>query len=76
MWLSCLFFRAAQGSVEEVRVVVASAQLQLKKGDADTAIAMLEAVPPSSPAYTQALATKADIYLRNRRDRRLYIQVR
>jgi uncharacterized protein HemY len=65
-----------QGTPEEVRVVVASAQLQLKKGDADMAISMLEAIPQLSPSYTQALALKADIYLKNRRDRRLYIQVR
>lgn len=62
------------GTSEEVRVIVASAQLSVARGDVDAALGQLNAVPKDSASYPLALNLKADIYLRHRRDRTRYIK--
>jgi tetratricopeptide repeat protein 21B len=62
------------GTAEEVRVLIAAAKLAVRRGDPEPAIDMLSSVPVKSPAYPQALAVKAGIFLTHRRDRRLYLQ--
>ncbi|OQR92577.1 hypothetical protein ACHHYP_03510 [Achlya hypogyna] len=62
------------GTTQEVRVLVASSELAIKRGDFDNAIFMLNGVPQESPAYIKAQMIKADIYLQHRKEKRLYAQ--
>jgi tetratricopeptide repeat protein 21B len=62
------------GGPMEVNVVVASAQLQVARGDVDAALAQLAAISKDSASYPLALSLKADIYLKHRRDRVRYVR--
>ncbi|XP_042528664.1 LOW QUALITY PROTEIN: tetratricopeptide repeat protein 21A [Dipodomys spectabilis] len=61
------------GTPEEGRVTLANVDLALSKGAVDAALAMLRGVGPAQPGYADARQKMADIYLRTRRDPRLYI---
>jgi len=60
------------GGPQEGRVTIASAQVELKKGDAEKALAMLRGVPPENSHFHAARKVMADLYLKHRNDRRMY----
>lgn len=64
---------AFRGSPEEMRIVVANADMCLSKGDVEMALSMLRDVQPNQPYYTEVKRKMADIYLRVRMDKKLYI---
>lgn len=61
-----------QGTTEEVRVIIANADLTLSSGDVEQALSMLRHVGSDQTFYVQAREKMADIYLNHRRDKRLY----
>lgn len=60
------------GTSEEVRVMIANADMAVLRGDLDGALATLKAVAPSQPFYAQAREAMASIYLHHRKNKRLY----
>ncbi|CAM9839988.1 unnamed protein product, partial [Chrysoparadoxa australica] len=62
-----------RGTPDEVRILIASSELAIRKNDLDKAIKILTTVPVSSPVYMQAQLVKAGIYLRHRHDKRAYM---
>lgn len=63
---------AFQGTAEEVRITVANADLALARGSVDEALSILRSVGPEQPYYLQAREKMANIYLHQRKDRRLF----
>ncbi|XP_055985151.1 tetratricopeptide repeat protein 21A [Sorex fumeus] len=61
------------GTPEESRITIANVDLTLSKGSVDMALSMLRNITPKQPCYTEAKEKMADIYLRSRKDVRLYI---
>ncbi|KAM4687801.1 tetratricopeptide repeat protein 21A [Discoglossus pictus] len=61
------------GTPEEIRVIVANADLALSKGDVELALNMLRNITPNQPYYIEVKEKMATIYLHNRKDKRLYI---
>ena len=64
-----------QGTGEEIRLDVASADLSLNRGDTQQAISALRAVPPENQYYMQARHKMADIYLNHLHDKRMFATV-
>lgn len=62
------------GTPEEVRIIISQAQFYIERGDFDAAIKVLNNVPPNNTSYSSAQVKKAEIYLKQRRDRRSYIK--
>ncbi|XP_041858520.1 tetratricopeptide repeat protein 21B isoform X2 [Melanotaenia boesemani] len=60
------------GTPEELRVTIANADLALLRGDMELALSMLRNITPDQPYYIQAKEKMADIYLKHRREKRLY----
>lgn len=60
------------GTPEELRVVIANADLEIAQGDVEQALAMLRSITPEQPYFVQAKLKMADIYLQCRRDKKLY----
>ncbi|NXA46707.1 TT21B protein, partial [Nothocercus julius] len=60
------------GTPEELRVVIANADLALAQGDVEQALTMLRNVTPEQPYFVQAKEKMADIYLQCRKDKKLY----
>ncbi|CAG5865561.1 unnamed protein product [Menidia menidia] len=60
------------GTSEELRVTIANADLALLRGDTELALSMLRNITPEQPYYIQAKEKMADIYLKHRREKRLY----
>jgi tetratricopeptide repeat protein 21B len=52
------------GTAEEVSVLIANAQISLKRGKVDAALRMLGNIPFDSPSYPRAQTFKADIHLK------------
>ena len=63
-----------RGTSEESRVMIANANLDLSRGDTESALANLKKVEPDKPYYIQAREKMAEIYLNHRSDKRLYAQ--
>lgn len=61
-----------QGTGEEVRLNMASADLALSRGDPQHALSLLRAVEPTQPYYLQARDKMASIYLNNLKDKRMF----
>lgn len=59
-------------TTEEGRLVIAKAELALKKEDADRAIDILNEVKPGQPYYFQAHTRMAHIYLKDKNDRAMF----
>ncbi|KAK3772094.1 hypothetical protein RRG08_061179 [Elysia crispata] len=57
---------------EEVRVLIANADLSLARGDMEMALGMLRNITPKQPYFVEARQKMADIYLHHRKDPRLY----
>lgn len=60
------------GTPEELRVVIANADLEIAQGDVEQALTMLRSITPEQPYFVQAKLKMADIYLQCRRDKKLY----
>ena len=63
-----------QGTVEEIRITVANADLALTKGEIDSALNILRAITSSQPYYLQAREKMANIYLNYRKDKKMFAQ--
>ncbi|XP_073437605.1 tetratricopeptide repeat protein 21A isoform X3 [Dendrobates tinctorius] len=64
---------AFRGTPEEVRILVANADMSLSIGDAEMALGMLRDVTPNQPYYIEVKKKMADIYLKVRMDKKLYV---
>merc|ERR1719239_679559 len=61
-----------QNTAEEVRILIANAELSLARGDVEMALGMLRNVQSNQPYFVEAREKMADIYLNHRKDKRLY----
>ncbi|XP_047401598.1 tetratricopeptide repeat protein 21B isoform X1 [Sciurus carolinensis] len=61
------------GTSEELRVTIANADLALTQGDVERALSMLQNVTAEQPYYIEAKEKMADIYLKHRKEKMLYI---
>ena len=61
------------GGREPDRIIISRASLQLTLNDFDGALALLDKVTPSSTSSSEALALRATIFLKHRRDEARYI---
>ncbi len=62
-----------KGTSEETRVSVANVDLLLSRGDVDNALSLLKKIDPSQPYYVEAREKMANIYLKYRKEKRLFI---
>uniref|UniRef100_A0A6J0TFY9 Tetratricopeptide repeat protein 21B n=1 Tax=Pogona vitticeps TaxID=103695 RepID=A0A6J0TFY9_9SAUR len=60
------------GTPEELRVMIANADLALAQGDIEGALTMLRSITPEQTYYVQAKEKMAEIYLNYRKDKKLY----
>uniref|UniRef100_A0A8D0L119 Tetratricopeptide repeat domain 21B n=1 Tax=Sphenodon punctatus TaxID=8508 RepID=A0A8D0L119_SPHPU len=60
------------GTPEELRVMIANADLALAQGDVERALTMLRNVTPDQPYFVQVKERMAEIYLQYRKEKRLY----
>ncbi|CAM9312824.1 unnamed protein product [Choristocarpus tenellus] len=63
-----------RGTPDQVQVVIANSQVAIERGDFDKAVAILNSVPKTSPAYISVQVVKANTYITLRRDKRTYAQ--
>lgn len=63
-----------QGTSEESRILLTSVDLAIKRGDINQAIETLLQIRPDQSCYIQAREKLAEIYLKHRRDKKLYIK--
>jgi tetratricopeptide repeat protein 21B len=63
-----------RGTSEESRILLMNVDLALKRGDINRAIETLLQIPSDQPHYIQAREKLADVYLKYRRDKKLYIK--
>lgn len=61
------------GTSEELRVTIANADLALAQGDVERALSMLRNVTSEQPYFIEAKEKMADIYLKHRKEKMLYI---
>ncbi|XP_015334424.2 tetratricopeptide repeat protein 21B isoform X1 [Marmota marmota marmota] len=61
------------GTSEELRVTIANADLALTQGDVERALNMLRNVTAEQPYFIEAKEKMADIYLKHRKEKMLYI---
>ncbi|KAM4626732.1 tetratricopeptide repeat protein 21B [Discoglossus pictus] len=61
------------GTPEELRLMIANAELTLAHGDVEQSLSMLRNISPEQPYFVQAKEKMADIYLQHRKDKKLYI---
>ncbi|KAM5280322.1 tetratricopeptide repeat protein 21B [Ctenodactylus gundi] len=61
------------GTSEELRVTIANADLALAQGDTERALGMLRSVTVEQPYFIEAKEKLADIYLKHRKEKMLYI---
>ncbi|NXX88206.1 TT21B protein, partial [Centropus bengalensis] len=61
------------GTPEELRVMIATADLEIARGDAEQALTMLQNITSEESSFVQAKEKMAEIYLRCRKDKKLYI---
>lgn len=59
-------------TTEEGRLIIAKAELALKREDADKALDILNEVKPGQPYYFQAHTKMAHIYLKEKNDRTMF----
>uniref|UniRef100_A0A669Q528 Tetratricopeptide repeat protein 21B n=1 Tax=Phasianus colchicus TaxID=9054 RepID=A0A669Q528_PHACC len=60
------------GTPEELRLMIANADLAIAQGDVEQALTVLRNITPEQPYFVQAKLKMADIYLQCRRDKKLY----
>ncbi|OCT63545.1 hypothetical protein XELAEV_18044641mg [Xenopus laevis] len=61
------------GTPEELRLMIANAELSLMHGDVEQALSMLRNVSPEQPYFVQAKQKMAEIYLKHRKDKKLFV---
>ncbi|KAM9306008.1 tetratricopeptide repeat protein 21B [Gastrophryne carolinensis] len=61
------------GTPEELRLMIANAELALTHGNVEQAFSMLRNVSPEQHYFVQAKEKMADIYLQHRKDKKLYV---
>lgn len=61
------------GTYEELRVTIANADLALAQGDVEQALSMLQNVTSEQPYFIEVKEKMADIYLKHRKEKMLYI---
>ncbi|XP_028334413.1 tetratricopeptide repeat protein 21B isoform X7 [Physeter macrocephalus] len=61
------------GTSEELRVTIANADLALGQGDVERALSMLQNVTSEQPYFIETKEKMADIYLKHRKEKMLYI---
>nr|DBA19793.1 TPA: hypothetical protein GDO54_015570 [Pyxicephalus adspersus] len=61
------------GTAEELRLMIANAELALTHGDVEQALSMLRNISPEQTYFVQAKEKMADIYLQHRKDKKLYV---
>ncbi|XP_054418760.1 tetratricopeptide repeat protein 21B [Pteronotus mesoamericanus] len=61
------------GTSEELRVTIANADLALAQGDVERALSMLRNVTSEQPYFIEVKEKMADIYLKHRKEKMLYI---
>jgi len=66
--------REFEGTSEEVRVAVADCELAIAHGDIEGALSKLKKIPDTSPHFAKARMAMANIYLKHRRDKTLYMK--
>lgn len=62
-----------KGSTEADCLAIAAADVAVADGNLETAIIQLRAIPPEAPGYLVAKQRMADIYLNQKKERKLYI---
>ena len=62
------------GTPAEARVQLAEADIHTRGGDVDRALKILAAITVGQPCFVEAARRMADIYLNNRKDKKLFIQ--
>ncbi|ETE72338.1 Tetratricopeptide repeat protein 21B, partial [Ophiophagus hannah] len=60
------------GTSEELRVMITNADLALMQGDVEAALTMFRNITPEQTYFVQAKEKMAEIYLKYRRDKKLY----
>lgn len=63
-----------RGTGEESRILLTNVDLALKRGDVNQAIETLIQIKPDQTYYIQSREKLADIYLKHRRDKKLFIK--
>mmetsp|Transcript_24765 Transcript_24765/g.74536 ORF Transcript_24765/g.74536 Transcript_24765/m.74536 type:complete len:973 (+) Transcript_24765:189-3107(+) len=63
-----------QGTSEEIRILMSSSMLAIKRDEFETALHMLDAVPHSSPVYSHVQEFKANLHLSIRHDKHSFVQ--
>lgn len=61
------------GTSEELRVTIANTDLALAQGDVERALSMLRNVTAEQTYFIEAKEKMADIYLKHRKEKMLYI---
>uniref|UniRef100_A0A8C5R7T2 Tetratricopeptide repeat domain 21B n=1 Tax=Leptobrachium leishanense TaxID=445787 RepID=A0A8C5R7T2_9ANUR len=61
------------GTPEELRLVIANAELALVHGDVEQSLSMLRNISPEQLYFVRAKEKMADIYLHYRKDKKLYV---
>ncbi|KAM4698341.1 tetratricopeptide repeat protein 21B isoform 1-T1 [Rhinophrynus dorsalis] len=61
------------GTPEELRLMIANAELTLTHGGVEQSLSMLRNISPEQPYFVQAKEKMADIYLHHRKDKKLYV---
>uniref|UniRef100_A0A8C5SQE6 Tetratricopeptide repeat domain 21B n=1 Tax=Laticauda laticaudata TaxID=8630 RepID=A0A8C5SQE6_LATLA len=61
------------GTSEELRVMITNADLALMQGDVEAALTMFRNITPEQTYFVQAKEKMAAIYLKYRRDKKLYV---
>uniref|UniRef100_A0A4X2M3E6 Tetratricopeptide repeat protein 21B n=1 Tax=Vombatus ursinus TaxID=29139 RepID=A0A4X2M3E6_VOMUR len=61
------------GTPEELRVTIANADLVLAQGEVERALSMLRNVTPEQPYFVETKEKMADIYLKHRKEKKLYV---
>ncbi len=62
-----------RGTSEETRISISNVDLSLNRGDIDGALAILKRIESTQPYYVEAREKMADIYLKHRKDKKLYV---
>ena len=60
------------GSEEEARITICNADLAVQRGDIESALTILRSVAADHSYFVEARKTMAEIYLKYRKDKRLY----
>lgn len=63
-----------QGTSEESRILLTNVDLSIKRGDINQAIEILTQIKADQTYYVQAREKLAEIYLKHRRDKKLFIK--